>query len=256
MASTIYTHLFGGRAPGPLMVGFHGWGGDHRTFAKLAGLLPEEVTLLAPDLPGYGASDPLSSWTLDAYIDRLEPFWRTLDERGKLPLVAVGSCSGALLLLETARRRPERFQAIVALEPFAWLPWYFRVFLTPVLGPLAYHSTFANPVGRAIGNRSMRQQRQADTDLTASFADKSPATTLGTLRVLAEMGDARRFEGCETQVRLLHGERTFAAVREGLPLWRSSLRALEIEEVPGVGHLPLEENPARVAEVLLALKRA
>ena len=49
---------------GKVVVGFHGWSGDHTTFDPLLKNLPEDVTFYSFDLPGCGESPEPKQWEM------------------------------------------------------------------------------------------------------------------------------------------------------------------------------------------------
>ncbi len=52
----------------------HGWGASHESFTELrAALEGEPIRIIAPDMPGFGASaEPPIAWTVDDYVDFVE----------------------------------------------------------------------------------------------------------------------------------------------------------------------------------------
>lgn len=228
------------------VLALHGWGGDHRTFVPLVPHLPPGVRLVAADLPGYGGSSALATPSLESLAEWIAALAEAEGCGG--PVTLLGSCSGAVFGLLAARVCPERFEHLVLVDPFAYFPWYLRVFVTPVLGPVAYWSTFANPVGRWLTNASLAEHRTGESDLASSFAEIDHGATLGSIRLLAEIpGGYRHFAEVSLPTTILIGERTFDAIRTSAGLWSSIWPHAVVHEVPGAGHLPLEEQPAQVA---------
>ncbi|HEV2666776.1 MAG TPA: alpha/beta fold hydrolase, partial [Blastocatellia bacterium] len=145
--------------------GLHGWSGDHATFAPLAVYLPAGVALYSADLPGYGRSPAPRRWELAEITDEIASEVVAIDS----PVTIIGNCSGAVFALLAAERLPLRIERLILIDPFAYLPWYFKIFLHKRIGRYAYYSTFANPLGRWLTNLSLSKHRTAETDLTESF---------------------------------------------------------------------------------------
>jgi len=230
-----------------VVLGIHGWGGDHQTFAPLQRWIPYDWTIIAPDLPGYGRS-PLP---MPLEIEKVAKSLALLIEaqRGK-EVVIVGSCSGALLGLETALLVPNHIQRIVALDLFAYMPWYFRFFVTEPVGSIAYRLTFASRIGRAIVNAALQSRRTQQSNLMESFSDKDHAVTRAYLKALSLLPGPQRYATLNIPVTLVWGERTFAAVRRSVAIWRQYLRNAKACCIGGAGHLLLDEAPEKVAPLI------
>ena len=114
---------------------------------------------------------------------------------------------------------------LVLIDPFAFLPWYFKVFVHPRIGHIAYHSTFANPVGRWLTNASLRNRRAAETDLTGSFRELDHDVSLRYLEMLDAIDGIARFSTISAPVDIAYGERTFAAVKQSVEQWRGAVAA-------------------------------
>ena len=122
----------------------HGWGGDRRTFAPLAPFVPPSASLYCADLPGCGRSPAPREWAVVAVVAEIVGEVRACTA-GRVELV--GNCGGAVFALMAAQVLGERVRRVVMVDPFAYLPRYFRLFLAGDFGRRAYDATFANPVG-------------------------------------------------------------------------------------------------------------
>lgn len=225
----------------------HGWGGDRRTFAPLAPFVPEAASLYAADLPGCGNSGAPREWTVGAVVEEIVEAVRELDERS---VTLVGNCGGAVFALLAARELGARVGRVSMIDPFAYLPRYFKLFNAGEFGRRAYDATFANPLGRWLTNQSLRGRRAGASDLTASFADVDHEAARRYLALYEEVGGVEIFRGMQTPVEIAYGERTFGAVKRSLVLWRDVLPAARVRELKGAGHQPFAEVPARVSEVI------
>ncbi len=117
----------------PVLVCLHGWGGSKESFTELREALGEDnVDILTPDLPGFGAEpEPEHAWTVDDYADWVEVFVRKhvdplrpilllghshggrislkLATRGTIPIKHLFLCAGAGI------RRPRHFKRLIGL---------------------------------------------------------------------------------------------------------------------------------------------
>jgi len=107
-------------ADAPVFVLLHGLGLSHLSFSRLARVLAQHGSVLAPDLPGFGAA-PGPRRRLD--VDELtEALLQRLDvvapsAAGRAPLVVLGHSLGAEIAVEVARRRPHLVRALVLVGP-------------------------------------------------------------------------------------------------------------------------------------------
>jgi pimeloyl-ACP methyl ester carboxylesterase len=97
----------------PTLVLIHGLGMDRGEWDRVAPLLGKRHKLFSVDLPGHGASAPLTKVSVAAVALELD---RTLRrEKIKNP-VLVGHSYGALVALEEAAANPGRVRGVVAID--------------------------------------------------------------------------------------------------------------------------------------------
>lgn len=230
--------------------GLHGWSGGHSTFAPLVKHLPPEATLLSPDLPGYGASRPGRPANLDDVAKELAAAFDRVDSQ---TFTLIGNCSGALLglaALEWAPTLQPRVERLVLIDPFAYNPWYFQLFMVPLLGKLAYYSTFANPLGRVVTNLSLRGHRAKETDLTHSFRGIDHAVSYRYLEILASIGSIERWARIVLETDLIHGARTFSAIKRSMGMWQRMWPHARVHTLASAGHLPILESTEELSRLL------
>jgi pimeloyl-ACP methyl ester carboxylesterase len=241
-----------GRGP-EVYFALHGWGGDRRTFAPLAPYVPDGASLYSADLPGCGDSPAPCEWSVGRVVEEIVETVREVVPVSRvtpLRLTLVGNCGGAVFALLAAEVLSERVGRVVMIDPFAYLPRYFRLFLAGDFGRRAYAATFANPVGRWVTNQSLRGRRSATADLTASFAETDHEAARHYLALYDEVGSVERFRGFGARVDIAHGDKTFGAVRKSLALWLDVLPHARVRELEGAGHQPIAEAPAQTARVV------
>ncbi len=91
--------------PTPHLVCLHGWGLHGGIWSELAARLPD-WRLLAPDLPGYGATPTVSPYTVKTLADALAAVMPPT-------CVVLGWSLGGMVALAWAARRPEQVRALV-----------------------------------------------------------------------------------------------------------------------------------------------
>jgi pimeloyl-ACP methyl ester carboxylesterase len=230
-----------------LFFGLHGWSGDHRTFAPLVRYLPPDAALLSVDLPGCGQSSPPREWDLDGIAGEIAA---EIEKLKGQRVTIIGNCSGAILGLIALPLVAEKIERLVLIDPFAYAPWYFRLFVSTPVGEYAYYSTFANPVGRWITNLSLKYHRAEGTDLTASFRAVDHEVSYRYLKLLTEINDVGRFAGVGHPIDIVYGERTFGAVKKSTAIWQSLWPQSRAFELRGAGHLPIEEAAEELSRIV------
>lgn len=231
--------------------GLHGWGGDHKTFAPLIEHMPAGARLYTSDLPGYGHSPAPQEWSLPAIVDEIARAIALIDEA---KITVIGNCSGAILGLLAAGRLSGRIERLILIDPFAFMPWYFKVFVAGSFGRYAYYSTFANPVGRWLTNVSLKRRRAATSDLTRSFGLVNHTISQRYLALLAEIKDVAQFDNLRMPIDIVYGEKTFSAVKQSVARWKAVWPHASATELRGAGHLPIEEATKQLSEIVFESK--
>ena len=230
--------------------GLHGWSGDHRTFAPLLPHLPAGASLYCADLPGCGRSPAPPRWELSAITEEIV---RAVSQIDAPAVSLICNCSGALLGLLAVRQIETKFRRLILIDPFAYWPWYFKVFVAPGWGKYAYYSTFANPVGRWLTNRSLSNRRAAETHLTQSFASVNHEAAHRYLVMLSGIEGIEQFSGLRLPIDIVYGARTFGAVKKSVAHWGTIWPQARCRELAGAGHLPIEEATAQLSEIIFEL---
>lgn len=229
----------------------HGWGGDHRTFAPIAARAPSSASLYSADLPGCGGSAAPRDWEPASIVDEIIS---AIEKIGSKRLTLIGNCSGANLVLLTATKAGSRIARLILIDVFAFMPRYFRLFTNQSYGRYAYYSAFANPVGRWLGNQSLRGHRTTETDLTSSFVAIDHESTYRYLQMLAKIEGLEQFRNLKMPIDIAYGERTFGAVKRSVAQWLALWPQARAVELKGAGHLPLVEATEQLCRLIFEEK--
>jgi pimeloyl-ACP methyl ester carboxylesterase len=246
---SMYVERYGAGAE--VYFGLHGWSGDHRTFAPLAAHMPPGASLYSADLPGVGNSIAPPDLNLRAVVDEIVEALSEIAPSHKR-VTLIGNCSGAILSLLAAQRVPERIAKLILIDPFAYWPWYFRVFVAGSFGRYAYLTTFANPLGRWLTNQSLKGRRTAHTDLTNSFSRIDHDVTHRYLALLSEVDGMETFRNLRMPIEIVYGERTFGAVKKSIAMWQGIWPQARARQLAGAGHLPILEATRQLSEIVFA----
>jgi len=242
---------------GEPMVLFHGTGSYLRAWAPVLPFLTEHYEVITVDLPGFGNSpdavDDLE--TFETLVASIEAF---LDELGLEQPHTAGNSVGGWIALELAKRR--RARSVVALSPCGlWkkAPKYIDVItrisyrLAKILHPWG-HTVMKTAVVRTLMMSHTFARPWALTPEEAHALVRNMRISPGTQTAYAMMRDARFTGGKEIDVPV-----TVAFGQHDRALFRPQRRRDELPEhtiwktIPGCGHVPMSDQPERVARVIL-----
>ena len=117
----------------PLVV-IHGGGGDARTWRHNIAELAENYTVYAPDLPGYGGSQPLDgAYYIPELAEFVDKFARSL---GLEKFNLVGHSLGGGIALDYALKSPHKIKKLVLVSSLCLgreIAFWVRLFSLPAL---------------------------------------------------------------------------------------------------------------------------
>jgi pimeloyl-ACP methyl ester carboxylesterase len=252
-------HRAGNGSP---LVLLHGLTGSWRIWRPTLALLAPRHDVFVPTIAGHNGGPLLQDTaTVHAMADVLE---QTLDDAGIGTAHLAGNSLGGWLALELARRG--RACSVTALSPAGgWaeprdLRRLTRMFLiadrfTPGLVP---HLGWAirRPRARRLLLRQVmeRGDRIPVWDAVELFDDYAKCTIVEELLATVHFdgGFRAHMAHVEAPIRIAWGDRdrTIPFERYGRPLLTSIPQAEHVV-LPGVGHVPMHDDPALVAETIL-----
>ena len=216
---------------------------------------------VAVDLPGSGFSD--RPWPFDYTLPgQAEHLLRYLDARGFSRVVLVGNSFGGGVCEAVAASRPKRVAALVlvdAVSPRMRVPPGFRLLRTPVVGEiqmeLLVRPVMEYSLRRRLFARSERVTRETVDDWWI------PISVAGTRRAALEavrthyVGTEKFLEKIRAPTLVLWGKQdALMDPSEGLAL-ASAIEGAKFVMLPGVGHLPQEEDPDQFSKTVSAFLR-
>jgi pimeloyl-ACP methyl ester carboxylesterase/CRP-like cAMP-binding protein len=161
----------------------HGWSSSWYAMSPLVGLLSQRFRAVAVDLPGYGASPPLSERvTIPAYADILADFIEKVSDG---PVVLVGHSMGGMISLTLALRYPVLVERMVLIDPTisGRLSDYINLFVSPItlLERFGLGSFIVSALERAMVGLTDRIMRPV------SYAERSGITREDHSRLQADV---------------------------------------------------------------------
>lgn len=257
------------RGEGTPLVLLHGLTGTWRVWEPVLPALAAEHDVLAPTLLGHGggtlhpAEDEVS---VAALADDVE---RAMDAAGMSTAHVAGNSLGGWVTLELARRG--RATSAIALSPAGgWLDDRRLARVSTLMRQASRFGTVRNPTVRSLLRRP-RFRRLAFRGAMA-HGERVPARAalemvedLGACTVLEPFLAAALRDGpfaedmtqvaCPVRVAWGELDRTIPFPGYGVPLMEH-LPTAELVHLPGVGHVPMFDDPALIARTVLEVTRA
>ncbi len=244
---------------GPNVVLVHCSNASHREWASLIELLQNRFRCYAPDLIGYGESDP---WPID------EPFdpYADVQVLAKLvaiigePVMLVGHSYGGAVSLEFARQNPNQVKKMVLIEPVA----FQLLAVTQSTQEWQQVVRLAESVQRAIAkNNPVRAARNfmrywggwVQWWLMPKKVRQNFIRTIGKVakefdiisKVRPELSD---YEQLNIPVRLIAGSRTRQPAKKIVNILQQLLPNVESHVVHGAGHMCPFTHKAQVNSLI------
>lgn len=249
----------------PVLLLIHGIAGSSRTWEPLIQLLGEDHRVIAPDLPGHGASDPpAGDYSLGAYAAGLRDLLAILDTpRATL----VGHSLGGGIAMQLAYQHPECCERMVLIDSGGLgteVSWLLRLMTLPgadLVAPLFFPSFvrgWGNAVGRLAGSCGLRSPRISEGwHAYASLIDgPSRRAFVKTVHGVIETGGQavsavdRLYLLEHVPTLIVWGERDgIIPVAHGRAA-HDAVPGSRLEVVEGAGHFPHAEEPGRVTAAL------
>ncbi|MDN5913784.1 MAG: alpha/beta fold hydrolase [Pseudonocardia sp.] len=247
---------------GTPLVLLHGMTSSWRAWRPIMAMLERHHEVYAITMPGHFGGPPMPEGepvTIDAIVDEL---CVQLDELGLDSPHVAGNSLGGWVALELARRG--RARSVVALSPAgAWampLDMYrllslFRVgAVVAGWGPMQRLAATV-PWLRRVLMRSISEHadRYSGDEVEVLFDDMAGCSVLGPLLARATIdGPIRNFVAvpCPVRIAWAGSDRTIPFRSYGRPMLEAVPDA-DFVVLPGVGHVPMVDNPELVAWTIL-----
>jgi pimeloyl-ACP methyl ester carboxylesterase len=258
----------------------HGLGGSSQNFTDLAALLSDRFVGQSVDLPGFGYSDPIPSYSIRSFANRMIAL---LDHEDRGPVHLVANSLGGAISVRVAALRPDLVRTLSLISPAMPFLDPRRTAHGPVLPVLALPR--ADRV-YAWGMARLTLDEVVDQVLAACFGDITkvhpqrraeateeirlrytvahyPKAYMGTLRGLVSSflraylpgaGSQWRLASRITAPTLVIGGLTDQLVDPRVPM--TVARAIPDSRLlilPGVGHVAQMEVPRLVARAIVGM---
>ena len=266
----------------PVFVLIHGLGDEADSWRHLIPLLNSwGYRVLAPDLPGFGRSTVPGKMSIKGYADAvlklLEATVRQPGPGGRMeaPVFLVGSSMGALVAEEAALKKPGRFSppadsrglilldgsipggpanpGVFALAKLLFSRKWYRAYRKNPEGAWAslypyYADLDAMPPGdKDFLRRRVMARVESKTQEQAFFAIQR---SLIRAYLLSSSRFARKIQRYKGKILLLWGEKDKIIPLSSAETFKSLRPDINLQIIPGAGHLPHQEKPEETARLI------
>lgn len=248
---------------GPVLLLVHGTGAATHSWRDLAPLLAQRFRVVAPDLPGHGFTEalPAGRLSLPGMAQALGELLQVLAVR---PVLAVGHSAGAALLARMCLDGLIAPQILVSLNgallPLRGMPGQFfaplaRLFAGNPLVPklFAWRARQRSALERLIRGTGSRLDVRG-MELYGRLV-RNPTHVAGALGMMANWdlrALAQDLPRLQADLVLVVGRNDRTLPPEEALRVCALLPQARLMPLTGLGHLAHEEQPAQIAEVLLA----
>ena len=238
---------------------------------SLSETLRSGYRVLAPDLYGYGETDPWPGHGPFALAEEAALADAVLADAGQGPIHLVGHSYGGAVALRFAMQQPERLRSLVLIEPVA-----FHLLRDEALGPANRHlfsevMEVADLVSSAAASGDYRSAMARFVDywngdgawmrtkpeLQAALARRTPKVALDFWATMTESTPRTAYRRIAVPTLVLRGARSPRPTRRIAELVAESLPESRLQTIDGAGHmLPLSHKEAVNAAVAEHLRRS
>lgn len=232
---------------GPALLALHTAGSDSRQFRHL--LADQDVTarhrVVAFDLPWHGRSLPPDGWwteeymlTTDRYVAIVEDF---CDALGLERPVVLGCSMAGSLVIELARRSPDRWGGVIGLSGALHVEGRFHDW--PLYPDVNAQQVVASWTASLMSPHSPEAARR---EVWWAYSQGGPGVYRGDTYFYSKDLDLRDVAGtidtARCPVYLLTGEYDHACTPEDTAAAIAAIPGARGRTMPGIGHFPMAEN--------------
>ena len=235
---------------GPPVVLVHGYPLDGAMWSGVARALAPRLRVLKPDLPGRGETAAPSEGRLSDYAD----FVQALLEALPAPAGLAGFSMGGYVVLELARRRPERLRALALVDT--------RASGDDEAGRARRDEAIATvrasgvgAIAEAMRPRLLSPRSLSNRDLVERvdriMTRQKPETVEGDLTAMRDRPDARdRLREIAIPTLVVVGEEDALTPPADSEEMAEAIPGARLVRIAGAGHLSPMERPGAVAAAL------
>jgi pimeloyl-ACP methyl ester carboxylesterase len=237
------------RGQGPPVLFIMGASGDGGHFAKVAGLLGEDHTVITYDRRGNGRSPRPHGWTTTSPEQQADDAAGLIEALGLGPVAVFGTSTGATFALCLLTRHPDLVTCCILHEPVL-----VRLYDDPAAALAAFEALKQGPPAQMMAQFWPRVAGPANwADLDTELRERMLATA-GTL-VAVELGTFEDYLPSEDELSKVAVPIQVLVSEHGRQPQHQAARRLaaqlgvQVEQVPGT-HTPYWDHPHELSQVI------
>lgn len=248
------------------LIMLHGFGSNTYTWEKIAKYLSKRFSIISFDRPGFGLTErrfdlDYNPYTTESHVRLIK---RLMEVMGISSAILVGHSAGATIAVLFALDYPEKVEELVLIAPAiyttsnisGWLKVLSNIpFMERVIQQIIAWIFLASPE-RSIGRAYYNPNKITKEDIDAYTR---PTKVFGWKKALWEFTKGSRQESIETRlseirhkVTIIHGRQDRLIPLENSIKLNTTLVNSELFIIEDCGHIPQEERPEEVINILLS----
>ena len=225
----------------------HGLGGSKDHWTRFCARLPQNLRLIAVDLPGFGESpkDPQASYSSAAQVARLKRF---VDVHGLHDVHLMGNSMGGRIATEFALTYPDDVRSLVLFDPAG---------VTPPPGSKDNHIVIVRSAAdfQALLATAFVQPPRFPDFLLSYFAERAQENAALESKVVDELNATpgkleERLGALRPTTLVVWGAEDHIIDPAAAAVWRATLREGDVVTMAQVGHAPMLERPEESAALV------
>lgn len=217
--------------------------------------ITDSFRVIAFDMPWHGKSSPPEGFqddeyqlTTDAYVEMIVAVADALELDGP---VAMGCSIGGRIVLELAKRHPEKFRSVIGLQSSAFVQSYFP--LDGLHKPHIHGGEFSAAYCWGLVSPFAPTEHRWET--LWHYMQSGPGVFKGDLHFYSVDGDVadglREIDAAQCPVFMLTGEYDHSCTPQASRDTAALIDGADLTIMDGMGHFPMSENPAEFKKHLM-----
>ena len=229
---------------GPWLVLIHGWCCDRAVWADLAPVLAQWARVVTLDLPGHSVSAaPVADVSILGMARTVAASLRALCVESP---ILIGHSLGGAVALEAAILLDRDCQGVIGVDTFTDMAFYTRRPSEEIAARRAgFAADFAGTMAAMVRRITLSGAPHVVEHIARSMARADPSMALTVLDALLDWDIAARWPSVPCPVETINSAQLAHGI-ERVP----GLQALRVHLMEGVGHLPMCEDPAGLADLI------